>query len=238
MKQIIFFLAIFGALLANAQEMDTTFFVNEQGQTVGIVHEKGTVPVMPSQQELQSGYAEQPAEQPSYAEQSEGEPNYQHSQSDVPPEAQPLLANPVFDDDSITYYQSLVDKYTRSGRKMRGAGSGLMIGGGILAGVGLAMMVSGFAGIVEQCADESVCEDDEDAVVYVLGAYGLGIGATAFTTGIALKIVGGTKLRRAQRYEDRLNSYKQRQQYTLKMRVVPVLDPINNVYGGQLAFSF
>ena len=35
MKHIILFIALFGVLLANAQEMDTTFVVNEQGQTVG-----------------------------------------------------------------------------------------------------------------------------------------------------------------------------------------------------------
>ena len=50
MKNIILFLAFFGVLLANAQEMDTTFVINEQGQTVGIIHEKGTVPVIPQQQ--------------------------------------------------------------------------------------------------------------------------------------------------------------------------------------------
>ena len=34
MKHLILFLAIFGVILANAQEMDTTFVVNEQGQTI------------------------------------------------------------------------------------------------------------------------------------------------------------------------------------------------------------
>ena len=45
MRSII--IALFLALAAFAQEMDTTFVVNEQGQTVGIIHEKGTVPVIP-----------------------------------------------------------------------------------------------------------------------------------------------------------------------------------------------
>ncbi|MBR4783634.1 MAG: hypothetical protein IK012_00040 [Fibrobacter sp.] len=216
MKHIIFFLAIFGALLANAQEMDTTFVVNEQGQTVGIVHEKGTVPVMPGQQQQQPNYVQaQPVQQ----------------------------ANPVFGYDSTAYYQSLIDRYTQSGRGMRRAGNGMMIGGGIATGVGIAMMVAGFASAVDNCVEDSYyddyCEaDGGDAAMVLVGYLATFAGAAVFTTGAVVKIVGGTKLRRAERYEDKLNSYKMRQQYSLQMRVVPVVDPINNVFGGQLAFNF
>ena len=45
MRSII--IALFLTLVAFAQEMDTTYIKNEQGQTVGIIHEKGTVPVIP-----------------------------------------------------------------------------------------------------------------------------------------------------------------------------------------------
>ena len=45
MRSII--IALFLTLAAFAQEMDTTYIKNEQGQTVGIIHEKGTVPVIP-----------------------------------------------------------------------------------------------------------------------------------------------------------------------------------------------
>lgn len=40
-------IALFLTLATFAQKMDTTFVVNEQGQTVGIIHEKGTVPTLP-----------------------------------------------------------------------------------------------------------------------------------------------------------------------------------------------
>lgn len=218
MKHIIFFLAIFGALLANAQEMDTTFVVNEQGQTLGIVHEKGSVPVMPGQQQ-------QP--QPNYVQ------------------AQPMQASPAFGYDSTAYYQSMIDRYTQSGRGMRRAGNGMMIGGGIATGVGAAMMVAGFASAVENCNDydsyygEYNCDaDGEDAALLVAGYLAMFAGVAVFTTGAVVKIVGGTKLRRAERYEDKLNSYKMRQQYSVKMQLLPLVDPINNVYGGQLAFNF
>ncbi len=42
MRSII--IALLLALTAFAQEMDTTFFANEQGETFGIIHEKGTLP--------------------------------------------------------------------------------------------------------------------------------------------------------------------------------------------------
>ena len=32
------------ALLAHAQELDTTYVIDEQGRTIGLIHEKGTVP--------------------------------------------------------------------------------------------------------------------------------------------------------------------------------------------------
>ncbi|WP_304246175.1 hypothetical protein [Fibrobacter succinogenes] len=32
--------------------MDTTFFANEQGETFGIIHEKGTLPEIPQQQQM------------------------------------------------------------------------------------------------------------------------------------------------------------------------------------------
>ena len=41
------FIALFLTLTVFAQEMDTTFFVNEQGQTIGIIHAKGTAPTLP-----------------------------------------------------------------------------------------------------------------------------------------------------------------------------------------------
>ena len=50
MRSII--IALLLALTAFAQEMDTTFFANEQGETFGIIHEKGTLPEIPQQQQM------------------------------------------------------------------------------------------------------------------------------------------------------------------------------------------
>ena len=91
--------------------MDTTFIVNAQGQTIGIVHEKGTIPVMPARQQQR--------------------PNNVRLQPAVQPEMQPLQASPAFNFDSTAYYQSLIDKYAKSGKKMSTAGIGLLVGGAV-----------------------------------------------------------------------------------------------------------
>ena len=219
MKQIILSIVFFGVLLANAQEMDTTFVVNEQGQTVGIIHEKGTVPIMPQQQQ----YPTQPM-QPQ------------------PMQPQPMepQANSAFGIDSTEYYQSLIDRYTTSGNKLNGAGIGMMIGGGIGAGVGLILFIAGMSQI-ETCddgySDDHSCEDD--GAVAAISGYLLMIGGAAvFSVGLPLKIVGGSKLRRANRYNDILMRYQMKRQYSMKLRLNPLIDPINNNFGGQLALEF
>ena len=223
MKHIILFIAFFGVLLANAQEMDTTFVVNEQGQTVGIIHEKGTVPVMPQQQQIDEQAPQYPVQQ--YPAQP---PQQQQTYS-----AQ--QANAAFGPDSTMYYQSLIDKYTISGNKTRRAGKIMMITGGIAAGVGVLFI---------SAASETKCgnydEECEEGVDNLNGAGALLLlgGGAVFTTGLILKIVGGSKLRKARRYEDSLQKYKMRQQYSLKLRFDPLIDPINKKAGANLAMEF
>jgi hypothetical protein len=213
MKQFILFLAFFGILLAHAQEMDTTFVINEQGQTVGIIHEKGTIPVMTTQQPQQYPMQAQPA---------------------------PYQPNPAFGYDSTLYYQSIIANYTQSGNKFRRIGNGMMIGGGIGAGVGLILFIAGMSQI-ETCddgySDDYSCEDD--GAVAAISGYLLMIGGAAvFSVGLPLKIVGGSKLRRANRYNDILMRYQMKRQYSMKLRLNPLIDPINNNFGGQLALEF
>jgi hypothetical protein len=216
MKQIILSIVFFGVLLANAQEMDTTFVVNEQGQTVGIIHEKGTVPIMPQQQQ----YPTQPM-QPQ------------------PMQPQPMdpQANSAFGIDSTEYYQSLIDRYTTSGNKLNGAGIGMMIGGGIGTVVGLAMFVAGMSedNCEETTANNYECEGN---ALDVGGSIILGAGIGVLTTGIILKIVGGSKIRRANRYNDILANYQSRRQYSMRLRLDPVINLLQNKAGAKLALEF
>ena len=193
MKHIILFIALFGVLLANAQEMDTTFVVNEQGQTVGIIHEKGTVPVMPQQQQ-----AAQPVQM----------------------QAAPVQqANPAFGYDSTAYYMDMINVYTE-------------------AAVGVGMLV---VGAQESCDEDAwgreTCTSNSDELAGT-GAFVMIGGALVFGAGTIVKIVGSSKIRRARRYEDRLQKYKMRQQSSLKLRFDPLIDPINKQVGGNLALNF
>ena len=220
MKYLIFLFAFFGVLLANAQEMDTTFVVNEQGQTVGIIHEKGTVPVIPQQQ---------PVQQPTLVQ--------------VAPQA-----NPAFGFDSTVFYQSLIDSYTNSGNSLRRTGKGMMVGGGIGAGVGLVMFIIGIANAEETCDEyydsyygsyrEDCSTNGDEAALAVAGYLTMIAGSAIFSTGIVLKIVGNAKLRKANRYNDILARYHMRRQYSMKLKVQPKIDPINNNIGGRLALEF
>ena len=211
MKHLILFIIFFGVLLANAQEMDTTFVVNEQGQTVGIIHEKGTVPVVPQQQAAPT----------------------------MQPQQLPAQANPAYDFDSTAYYQSLIDKYTTSGTKLRKAGNGMMIGGGIGAVVGLAMFIAGMSDA--ECTEneygtgETCTTDNGLAVVGYLALLG---GAGVFSTGLVIKIVGGSKLRKANRYNDMLSRYQMKQQYSMRLRLNPLVDPAKQNVGAKLALDF
>ena len=223
MKHIILFIAFFGVLLANAQEMDTTFVVNEQGQTVGIIHEKGTVPVMPQQQQIDEQAPQYPVQQYP-AQQPQQQQTYSAQQ-----------ANAAFGPDSTMYYQSLIDKYTISGNKTRRAGKIMMITGGIAAGVGVLFI---------SAASETKCgnydEECEEGVDNLNGAGALLLlgGGAVFTTGLILKIVGGSKLRKANRYSDMLAKHQMRRQYSMKLHFDPLVNPIKKTVGGTLALDF
>ena len=230
MKQIILFIAFFGVLLANAQEMDTTYIINEQGQTVGIIHEKGTIPVMPQQQAAQP--AQPVAAQPAQQEQLAAPQAVRQDQQVEEPTQQ---ANAFFGPDSTMYYQTLIDRYTRSGNKLRRAGKGMMIGGGIGAGVGLLLLASASATDCDRYDNE--CKDDMEGMSDA-GALLLLGGGAVFGTGIVIKIVGGSKLRKANRYTDMLTKHQMRRQYSMKLRFDPLINPIKKSVGGNLAMEF
>lgn len=219
MKRLTLILVFFAFFLANAQEMDTTYVINEHGQTIGIIHEKGTVPVMPQQavapQQMQQPVQQYPAQQP-YA-------------------IQPQYQAPVYD--STAYYQALIDRYMQSGVRLRSTGNGMMVGGGIAFFLGITFMVIADDNCEENSYGEQVCDDDDDA----LGSTGVILffgGAAVFGTGIALKIVGGSKLRKAIRYNDKLMKHQMRRQFTMNLRVNPLVNPVKQSVGGNLALEF
>ena len=216
MKHILLILAFFGAVLVHAQEMDTTFIINEQGQTVGIIHEKGTVPVLPRTTPAMVPVAA-PAPQP------------------IPQPAPQYATNP-YAFDSTAFYLSQIETYTRIGESKRRLGSGLMIGGGIGFAVGVALLVAGMASM--NC-NEDTCEDEDDGVLmYLTGLAAASAGEIIFVVGVVNKFVGSSKLRRANLYRQSLETYNIRKQYSLKVGVSPIINPYNRAVGSKLALNF
>lgn len=215
MKSLVLFLALFGVLLVHAQEMDTTYVINEQGQTIGIIHAKGTVPVMMPQQQA-------PAQPMMQAQPLQAQPMMAQPQPQPWP---PRPANPAFGMDSTAYYQSLISQYTESGNNLRSTGKAMMLAGGIATPVCFVLMLVGFG--------------DNDDALGLIGYMGTLAGIAVFSTGITIKIIGGAKLRKANRYNDRLIRHQMRRQYySMNLHVNPVIDPINNNVGGALALEF
>ena len=204
MRTLILLLLTLGVFVANAQEMDTTYIINEQGQTVGLIHEKGTVPVV-----------------------------YNAPVVD-------MKNTSVSQSDSVAYYQNLVNRYTQSGLKKRSTGHGMMIGGGVGIAIGAGLMLYSSARSSSYCDSyEHDCSDrDFDNFMGFIAGYGLLIGGgVVFAVGTTLKIVGGAKLRRAERYDEALKRYLARRQ-ALNLRVDPVFNPVTGALGSRFALDF
>ena len=222
MKRLILFIAIFGALLANAQEMDTTFFVNAQGQTIGIVHEKGTLPVISQQQQTNELQSQNQTMQQQMLAASEQQ------------------ANLAFDYDSTSFYEDLIQQNTESGNKIRRAGKGMMLGGGIGAGLGLALIYLGATAIdceTDKYGNET-CQPNSGETLIPAGVIAMIGGAMVFGAGTIVKLVGGIKIRKARHYEIKFQKYQRKQQYSVKLRFDPLIDPINKMAGVNLAMEF
>lgn len=204
MRLLALLLFVLGAFVVHAQEMDTTYIINEQGQTIGLIHEKGTVPVV----------------------------------YDAPVVDKKKAS--VSQTDSVAYYQDLVNRYTQSGLKKRSVGHGMMIGGGVGMAIGAGLMLFSAAQSSNYCDEyEHDCTDREfDNFMQFLAGYGLLVGGgVVFAVGTTLKIVGGAKLRRAQRYQESLDRYIIRQ-HTVNLRVDPMFNPVTGALGSRFALEF
>lgn len=190
MKKLILFLVFFCVAGAFAQEVDTTYAISANGDTIGVIHPKGTLPLLPEGMNLLN------------------------------------VQLPSVSQDSIDYYQNLASRYKKSGARKTSVGKGLMIGGGIATGLGLMMSVGSIA-------DNSLSDDGE---MFLLGYLSVCAGVCVFTPGLVLYIVGKSKLRKAERFEEKLDMLQNNQTYSL--RFVPMVNPVNRSLGGNLALAF
>ena len=141
---------------------------------------------------------------------------------------------PALSFDSTAYYQSLVDRNTRRGHAIRKCGKGMILGGGIAASVGFlsALLAE------ENRKDKEDFESDFSEMVNYSGAVMMIGGAAVLVSGFVVKSVGSSRLRRARRYQRKLDRYKMKQQHALEMQVFPLVDPVNGQFGGMLAMNF
>lgn len=169
--------------------------------------------------------AQYPAQQPYYAPAP-----YPVAQPQYPPQ----YYQQVFYDDSVAYYQNMIELYTQNGNSKRRAGNAMMIGGGIGAGIGGLMMLGGLANM--ECSEDHC--DDDGTISYIAGYLILLGGAAVFTTGVVVKIVGGSKLRKAERFRNSLVQYNYRRQHALQLQIEPLINARKGSYGSRLSLNF
>lgn len=147
--------------------------------------------------------------------------------------------------DSVQIYNDLVEKFEKRGNKLRRPATPLIIAGSIGLGVGLVTMLVGEAMVASSCNSyDDYCDEDAAGgvglyilgdIVFILGDIVFIAGAASLTTGIVLKIVGGTQLNRAKMYRRKAEDYERRSAY---LRVVPTIDPINGRVGTLALLDF
>ena len=251
MKQFAFLFALLFAMTVSAQEspapqdsyVDQPQYVEYPSANqpqYAPAPQYGQPQYAPAQnQQYPAQYAQPQYAQPQYAPAQYPVAQPQYAPAQYPPQ----YYQQIFYDDSVAYYQNLIERYSRSGNSMRRGGNAMMIGGGIAFGVGL---LAFFSGVIEaddydDChySDDYCSENREDAQNIALAGYLIAIGGGAvFTTGLVLKIIGGSKLRKADRYQNILMQYNYRRQHALQLEIEPMINARKGSYGSRLSLNF
>ena len=108
-------------------------------------------------------------------------------------------------------------------RKQYNAGRKLVISGAIGAGAGMTGLLTGVVMLAASMATDSsgrtyVAEEElgfAGGMLTILGGTALGLGATALSAGIPLKVIGQSRLNWVE------NDYNERQNYTLHVGAAP-----------------
>ena len=148
----------------------------------------------------------------------------------------------VFYDDSVAYYQNKIEIYTQSGNSKRRAGNAMMIGGGIVAAIGGIMMIGALDDVDDDdCRynDYRCNEDHEGKENIAIAGYCVFLGgAGVFIAGVVVKIVGGSKLRKAERFRNSLVQYNYRRQHALQLQIEALINARKGSYGSRLSLNF
>jgi len=139
---------------------------------------------------------------------------------------------------SVSPQQIQYESALRKGGRQNGLGTGLLIGGGCLFATGAALFaVDRYSASKNPPSKEDPSADVSMALVYGITAMIGGAGMIA--GGVVFKIIGKKKLRRAKMYEEQLRKEQVRDQaQSVSLQLVPVVNPISRVWGGNLALIF
>lgn len=248
MKKLLLALSMVFSVCAFAQEtsygneMDTTYAITEDGETVGLVHQRGMLPVVPEGMRLVDEAAaaeEQPAAEEQTVVEQVAEPVDEFADEDVYADAPAPQAvrtgrvdyskndrfkNLYATSDSVAYYQDMANRYNRAAQRRRTTSKWLMIGGGIAAAVGTMILLS-------DGSDDYISGDGVG--FFVLGNV---VGAGALVSGVFVSRAAKTRQLKALEYEEKLKSYQNR--HTFALGVSPVVNPVNKSLGGALSLTF
>jgi hypothetical protein len=190
-------------------------------------------------------YQQYPAQyaQPQYAQPQYAPAQYPVAQPQyAPAQYPPQYYQQIFYDDSVAYYQNKIEIYTQSGNSKRRAGNAMMIGGGIAAAIGGIMMIGALDDIDDDdCRynDYRCNEDHEGKENIAIAGYCVFLGgAGVFIAGVVVKIVGGSKLRKAERFRNSLVQYNYRRQHALQLQIEPLINARKGAYGSRLSLNF
>lgn len=234
---MVFSVSAFAQEISYGNEMDTTYAITDDGETVGLIHRKGEIPIVPEGMRLvdEASVAET-AEQPvaEAVEQPAVEPVVDDDMDAPVPQAVRVgqtdysknerFKNLFATTDSVAYYQDMVDRYNRAAQRRRTTSKWLMIGGGIAAAVGTVILLS-------DMSDDYVSGDGVG--FFVLGNV---VGTGALISGVFVSRSAKTRQLKALEYEEKLMSYKNRHVYALG--VSPLVNPLNKSLGGAMTLNF
>ena len=150
--------------------------------------------------------------------------------------------------DSVAFYQELVDRYSEVGSRQRqnggvwlGVGIGSAVVGGVMAIMGVVQAVSHCDSEYDEYGNERCTNSDPNDMILMFGGYTFLLAGTAgIVTGITLKITGGIKLRRARRYQEKLDYWREEPQgiSALELKIMPLVLPQEKAMGAALALGF
>jgi len=241
---MVFSVSAFAQETSYGNEMDTTYAITEDGETVGLIHQRGMLPVVPEGMRLVDEAAavetvEQPAAEEQPVAEQVAEPVDESIDEDVYADAPAPQAvrtgrtdysknerfkNLYATSDSVAYYQDMANRYNRAAQKRRTTSKWLMIGGGIAASIGTLILLS-------DMSDDYVSGDGVG--LFVLGNV---VGAGALISGVFVSRAAKTRQLKALEYEEKLQSYQNR--HTFALGVSPVVNPVNKSLGGALSLTF